>query len=420
MKKIGILGGTFSPIHNGHLYIAREAYTQLGLDEIWLMPVGIPPHKQQESSVTRYDRLSMCQLAVEGISYIRVRDDEIHSDGANFTYQTLEYISEKYPEDSFYFILGEDSLRMFQSWVHPERIAAKATIVAALRSMDHEHKIRELKQLTQEYSSYYKSNFILLSTRFMDISSTRIRSFLSMPNQSTEKMEYLQNALPEGVRSYITEHHLYQMDGLEGLYDPKKEEKEMTYARIYKQIQKKLQKDLKPSRYQHTLGVAYTAASLAMTYGYPMETAYIAGLLHDCAKYMTPQELLKYCKNHKLPVTGSEKESPQLLHAKVGACKAKEDYGITREEILHAVCYHTTGCPGMSLLDKIIFTADYIEPNRCEAPRLPEIRRTAFTNLDQAVSMILFDTIQYLKETGRSMDETTQETYEYYKKEVTL
>ncbi len=420
MKKIGILGGTFSPVHNGHLYIAKEAYQQLGLDELWLMPVGIPPHKQQETAVTRYDRLAMCRLAIKELPFARVREDEIHSDGANYTYQTMEYLTKQYPEDSFYFILGEDSLRMFRSWMHPERIAAKATIVAAVRSMQHEYKMKQLKQLTEEYSAFYHSRFLLLDTGFKDISSTQIRRILEKAEHTNEEGEYLLQALPNEVLSYIKEHRLYQSSYMDGIYEAADDKKEITPGKRYKQLQKKLQKDLKPSRYQHTLGVAYTAASLAMRYGYPMEVAYVAGLLHDCAKYMTPQELIKYCKKHDLAITDSEYESPQLLHAKAGACKAQEDYGITDPEILHAILYHTTGCPGMNLLDKIIFTADYIEPNRCEAPRLTEIRRTAFTKLDQAVSMILFDTLQYLQETGKNMDETTQRTYEYYKKEVTL
>lgn len=420
MKKIGILGGTFSPVHNGHLYIAKEAYQQLGLDELWFMPVGIPPHKQQEAAVTRYDRLAMCRLAIKEFPFAKVREDEIHSDGANYTYQTMEYLTKEYPEDSFYFILGEDSLRMFRSWMYPERIAARATIVAAVRSVRQEDRMEELKKLTEEYTAVYHGRFMLLDTSFKDISSTQIRKLLDRDELTEEEREYLFQALPEEVLSYIREHRLYETSYMDGIYEAVDDKKEILPGKRYKQLQKKLQKDLKPSRYQHTLGVAYTAASLAMRYGYPMESAYVAGLLHDCAKYMTPQELIKYCKKHDLPISESEYESPQLLHAKVGARKAKEDYGVTDSEILHAITYHTTGCPGMNLLDKIIFTADYIEPNRCEAPRLTEIRRTAFTKLDQAVSMILFDTLHYLKETGKSMDETTQRTYEYYKKEVTL
>ena len=152
-----------------------------------------------------------------------------------------------------------------------------------------------------------------------------------------------------------------------------------------------------------------------MAHGYPMDVAFIAGLLHDCAKYMSPDELLTFCEKKKIDITDAERRSPQLLHAKAGAYLARHEYGIEDEDILHAITVHTTGMPGMSLLDEIIFTADYIEPNRDKAKRLTEIRQAAFKDFHLAIQMILSDTIDYLKETGKDIDETTYRTYEYYK-----
>lgn len=181
-------------------------------------------------------------------------------------------------------------------------------------------------------------------------------------------------------------------------------------------IKKRLQSVLKPSRYEHTLGVEYTAACLAMRHGYDIEKAEMAGLLHDCAKYLSDKKKLSMCKRKKLKISSAEKKNPGLLHAKLGAVLAKEKYKIKDPEILSAITWHTTGKPDMTLLEKIIFVADYIEPNRNQAPRLDEIRRLAFMDLDECLVMILKQTLEYLEEKGAQMDPMTYETYQYYTK----
>ncbi len=172
-----------------------------------------------------------------------------------------------------------------------------------------------------------------------------------------------------------------------------------------------------PKRYYHTLGVAFTAASLAMKYDYPIKNAQIAGLLHDCAKCLPDDRQLELCEKYNLQVSDVELRNPFLLHGKVGSLLAQVKYGVADEDILNAITYHTTGRPGMSLLEKIIFTADYIEPGRKEAPHLEKVRRLAFTDLDQAVVKILKDTLSYLAEGDGEIDPMTNKTYEYYCKE---
>ena len=166
---------------------------------------------------------------------------------------------------------------------------------------------------------------------------------------------------------------------------------------ILKKLTKEMQKVQDPKRFTHTLGVEYTAAALAMRYGEDVERAQIAGLLHDCAKCMENDKLLSACEKYHLPATDVEKRNPYLLHARVGSYLAKKEYKIEDPEILSAILYHTTGRPGMTLLEKIIFTADYIEPGRKQAPNLTQIRHLAFTDLDAAVTKILEDTLEYLK-----------------------
>lgn len=184
-----------------------------------------------------------------------------------------------------------------------------------------------------------------------------------------------------------------------------------------KKIRKKLEKSLDAKRFEHTLGVSYTAAVLAMCYGEDTDKALLAGLLHDCAKCLDNEKKIAICNKHHIPITEAERANPFLLHAKAGAYLAKKEFHVKDEEILHAILYHNTGRPGMSLLEKIIYVADYIEPGRDRAPNLSVIRKRAFEDLDQALLMILEDTLQYLNEIEAEIDPITRETYEYYLKE---
>ena len=182
-----------------------------------------------------------------------------------------------------------------------------------------------------------------------------------------------------------------------------------------KMIQDQLYKKLDSHRFQHTLGVMYTCAAMAMVYGVDLEKAQLAGLLHDCAKCIPNKKKSKLCKKHKIPVTRSEKADPFLLHAKLGAYLAKKKYGVGDEEILDAIRCHTTGKPAMTILEQIVFIADYIEPMRDTAPHLAEIRRLAFQDLDRCTYEILKDTLAYLRQTPRKIDITTEEAYRYYR-----
>ena len=162
-----------------------------------------------------------------------------------------------------------------------------------------------------------------------------------------------------------------------------------------KKIRKAMEKELDPKRYEHTLGVAYTAASLAMCYGADLNSALIAGMLHDCAKCLSNEKKISICKKHDLPINPAEEKNPFLLHAKVGSYLASKKYGVTDPDILNAILNHTTG--------------------RKQAPNLPEIRRIAFENLDKALVMALENTLSYLKGGNMEIDSMTQKTYDFYK-----
>jgi predicted HD superfamily hydrolase involved in NAD metabolism len=172
---------------------------------------------------------------------------------------------------------------------------------------------------------------------------------------------------------------------------------------------------LMESRYIHSVGVEEVSFDLALIHGYDTYKASIAGILHDCARNKSDQELIEMCNHYNLPVSEIEKECAFLLHGKVGATIARELFDVQEDEILNAIIFHTTGKPAMTLLEKIIFTADYIEPNRKPLPRIDMIREAAYQNLDYAVYMILENTITYLNDTGAVMDTLTVDTYDYYK-----
>ena len=439
-RRIGIMGGTFNPIHNGHLNIIRQAREQFCLDEVWLMPTGESPHKGITDSLGRYDRLHMCQLAVQGMRGVKVNDLEIRRSGKSYTYLSLKELRQRFSDDSFYYIIGEDSLDLFFSWVYPERICAMATILIACRSPEETlHAITVSQQISREQaaaltrrveketgaatgaqdsfagtksfqveesrlrrkdlqkkikrlSDTYQGSFHILDCGQMDISSTQIRRMVA-------EKEDISAYTPAKVVDYIRTHALYQ--NVTG-YD-------------IVAIEKSLQGLLSPHRYAHTLGVMHTACALSMAHSYPMTRAQIAGLLHDCAKYLSNDQLIEIAKKRGLSISPGEEKAPQLLHAKVGALFAEEIYGVQDPAVLRAIRLHTTGSPAMGLLDKIIFVADYIEPGRDRAPHLSDIRQLAFYDLDLAVTLILEDTIAFLEASGAEIDISSRQTLDSYR-----
>lgn len=187
------------------------------------------------------------------------------------------------------------------------------------------------------------------------------------------------------------------------------------------QIRKSMEKELDPKRYDHTIGVAYTATSLAMRYDAALiKDAEVAGLLHDAAKCISNNKKIAMCKKYNIAVNDIEKKNPFLLHAKLGSFLAMKKYNIYEDDVIKAILNHTTGRPGMSLLEKIIYVADYIEPNRKQAPNLTQIRALAFQDIDRTLLMILKDTLSYLNAVGGDIDPITRKTYEYYQERIQL
>lgn len=180
-------------------------------------------------------------------------------------------------------------------------------------------------------------------------------------------------------------------------------------------MRKKVKKYLDKDRYSHTLGVMYTAGALAMRWGADLDQALIAGLLHDCAKCIPNDKKIRMCRKNGITVSPAEEANPSLLHAKLGAYLAAKKYHIRDRGILSAITCHTTGKPQMSLLDKILYIADYIEPNRAQLPNMAKARRLAFEDIDECLYMLLKDSLVYLNSRGLPVDPATERTYMYYK-----
>lgn len=183
------------------------------------------------------------------------------------------------------------------------------------------------------------------------------------------------------------------------------------------EFREKLQKKLNPGRYEHSLSVAFTCICLAMRYGYPIDQAEVAGMLHDCAKGYDNDTIIRHCEKKGIEITEDERKAPAVLHAKYGAWLAEHTYDIHDQEIIDAIACHTTGKPAMGLLDKILYVADYIEARRDKAEDLPVIRRLAFEDLDEALYQILEGNLNYLGKKGAFIDPMTQKTYDYYKQQ---
>ncbi len=189
----------------------------------------------------------------------------------------------------------------------------------------------------------------------------------------------------------------------------------MKTIEISQKLRKQLEKELKPDRFDHTLGVAYTAANMAFVHGADVEKALIAGFLHDCAKCMSHEEQVKICEKNKIEISEVERRNHSLLHAKVGMYLARTKYDVYDTDILNAIRWHTTGREDMSLLEKIIYIADFIEPNRKPLEDMSTIREEAFTDIDRCLAHILHNSVIYLKTIRKEIDDATMIAYEYYK-----
>ena len=382
--KIGILGGSFHPIHNGHLDMARSARDILGLDRVILMVDRIPPHKELAQGASSEHRFRMVELSCEAEPAFEASDWELNQEGTSYSALTLTYLADTYPEDELFFIMGSDMLRSLTTWYHPEIVCKKAHLVCICRAGQDGGEVEAAENLKSLYSA---DVFLLPPVR--ELSSTEIRNRLadSLP---------ITGLVPSSVEWYIYEHALYMGDRLPDLT-------------------KAMSEVLKPHRFQHAIGVELTAVQLAYNLGVDGHKARLAGLLHDCAKHLPLEEQAELAKKDGSSL--SSQEFGMILHAPAGAFLAKHKYGITDEEVIEAIRLHTTGEKDMTLLDEIIWAADLIEPSR-DYPAVEKHRSLLLKAHDQisfekGLLLVFTDNICYIQNRGSAIDSATLRAKDY-------
>lgn len=403
MKKVGIMGGTFNPVHCAHLVMAQAACDQYGLEEVLFMPSKNPPHKRREEIVPEDHRKRMVQFAIDAMPQFSFSNFELRREGTTYTCDTLRLLKEQHPDWELYFILGGDSLEDFTGWYKPAEILKLCTVLAVPREdMGYRETVKRCGEIGRE-----------LSGKMFPVHMKRMRISSRMIRKKIRNGELPDGLCPDKVCRYIELHGLYGMPVY--TYPPGVLEGGGMSGDLFHS----LASTLRPKRFRHTLGVAHTAAMLAACHGADVKRAELAGMLHDCAKYLTGSEMIQQCERNGLAMSPVERENTALLHGKLGAWLAGTRYGIRDAEILSAIEYHTTGRPAMGLLEKILYIADYIEPDRdmdCVPYPLRDVRKACFLDLEEGLFQILANTIQYLNgKDGVAIDEMTWKTYEFYK-----
>lgn len=372
MARIGIFGGSFNPPHLGHILAVREFQKKLSLDRVLLIPAATPPHKTlTANSPDANHRLRMTRLAAADLPYAEVSDVELRREGASYTADTLDELRMIYPDDELFLLMGTDMFLSFEMWYHPERIAAQATVAVAHRSADN---AQQLRNCAEKLKQTLHLETALIENEYLPHSSTSVRAMLAF--QAAE--EYLSPA----VLDYIQKNDLYfSRDDLKNLSFDRLQEVSLCLHNI--------------KRVPHVIGCSDTAERLARKYGADVTDAKRAGILHDITKALNAQEQLQLCDHYAIILDNFERLNPKLLHAKTGAVIAEQIFG-ENPAVCDAIRWHTTGKANMSLLEKIIYLADYMEPNRA-FDGVEELRRLTEDNPDDAMYLGLSMTMEQLK-----------------------
>ena len=372
--KIGIYGGTFNPPHLGHLAAARAAIAALGLDRLMLVPAAIPPHKElPEGTPPPADRLAMAGKLADALLLPKVAEvDSLEMDrpGPSYTADTVELIHSREPEAQLWLLVGSDMFLTLHTWKEPERILKYASVCAFHRTQEDEAArfAAQKARLERDYGARIQ---LIPVPGLVEISSTRLRELLSRG----EGREYLHPS----VYGYILLHGLYGTHAdLRHLELP--ELRACSYAMM------------REKRVAHVQGVEEEAVRLARRWGADETMARRAGILHDCTKYLELEDQLALCRKYGVELDALEQQAVKLLHSKTGACIARAVFG-EPDEVYWAIFWHTTAKADMTTLEKILYVADYMEPNR-DFEGVERLRALAYEDLDRALLLGVETTIQ--------------------------
>ena len=388
--KIGVYGGAFNPPHLGHITAARAVFELLKLDKLLIIPTGRPPHKTLPPGTPAPDqRLELSRLAAEQTGLgdrIEVSDMELRREGNSYTADTLARLKEQYPEDELWLLMGADMFLTLQSWREPERILSLAGIAAFGRSEADTEALFSV-QRDYLYRAYPQARIFTLSVPgVVDVSSSELREKLVRGEGG--------GLLAPAVYGYILR---------EKLYGTAEDLKHLPLERL----RPVALSCLNHRRIPHVLGTEQEAIHLAERWGADVNKARRAALLHDCTKKLNLPEQLAVAERFHVPLDEMERREIKLLHAKTGAGIAEAVFG-TDGEMTNAIRWHTTGRGGMTLLEKIIYLADYIEPNR-DFPGVEELRRRCYEDLDAGLLLGLEMTIREMEERNAPIHPKTLE-----------
>ena len=386
-ERIGIMGGSFDPIHQGHIRMAQYALESQQLDRVLMLPSGNPPHKPDITPAEH--RWRMVCAACAGIPGLVPCREELDRTGVIYTVDTLSRLQEKYPKAELFYLIGADMLMRLHRWYRLEDVLQMCTFIVFPRTSAYtpQQLNDERKKLTA-----LGARILLMDMEVLDASSTDARQALQEGGSTPQ--------LPITVRQYAQAAGLYGME-LHILQGP--------------QWLEMLFQDLTVKRFAHTLAVADTARRLALLHGLDPLKAEIAGLLHDCAKCLPLEEMQRIARENHLTEDESILASGALLHSVVGAYLARTKYGCEDDEVIQAILSHTTGKAGMTQLDMAVWLADTIEPTRAPYPLLDKTRMLAGLSLEKAMITSLEGTLQHVRKKGDAVHPATLETLDYLK-----
>ena len=386
MARIGIYGGTFNPPHVGHIRAAEFAVEALQLEKLLLIPSCIAPHKAlPANSPTPAQRMDMLRIAAG--EKLEVCDIEIRRGGPSFTFETVESLRAQYPDEELVLLMGSDMFLSFDSWREPERILACASVGVFFRG---DAKELEQIQAQKENMEAKGAKVYAVENPVTAISSTQLRRMLAFRCATP--------FLPDGVEDYIR---------INGLYSTKEDWRNLPMEDL-EQVVVSL---LKPDRVAHVLGCRDTAADLARRWGVDETDAARGGLLHDITKAMDGPLQLTLCEEYGIILDKFSSNNPKTLHALTGSLVAERIFG-ENKAVVDAIRSHTTGKAGMTMLEKILYVADYMEPNR-DFPGVETLRSLAYTDLDKALKLGLEMTLKLLSQQGREISPESAEALAY-------
>ena len=366
MQSVAILGGTFDPIHNGHIAIAKAVAQEFSPQRVLFIPSRKPPHKTNRDITPAAHRYQMAALAICEHPTFDISSIEIDRTGPSYTIDTAKRLKEICPPGAeISYIIGADAVHEILSWKDAEELLQICRFIVVPRPGYHSPQAH-MDKLTKTMGA----RFTWLQAPLTDISSTQIRDCL-------RKGQPICNHVPKPVEDYI------RANGLYGLTPPSYE----TAVDI-------LRTRLSEKRFTHTMGVVQEAERLAAYYNVDITKARWAALLHDCTKEYSASKKRTLSKLWNIPLDDVLADNIDITHSLLGAEAARRDYNIRDEEILSAIRYHTTGHKSMAMLDKIIALADYTEPYREDYPGLQEMRDISLQDIDKALMIGLKSTIK--------------------------